>query len=263
MISRSLILLFPFVLPLAAQTAAPHLLSGPPVHVLVQADPPPLGTPPLDTARVIKPMQVFVKEHGFTRPSATGEGWILGVRLKTLEEPDGLLVAEGALRLSRLEGGRLQSEGSKDSDALVVAWKGGALEDALGDELVRRGRELLYGLQVIPSDPETAKVLFKPAPPKPGEKVLVLDISQVKILSLPVQPPYPRKARSERVQGTVVVELNVGTDGKPESAATVEGPGPLLAYSADWAMRWKFVPAEMNGKPFKSRFRLSLNFKLM
>jgi protein TonB len=92
--------------------------------------------------------------------------------------------------------------------------------------------------------------------------VVDFDFSQMKVKFQPPPPVYPPLAKIARIQGTVVVEIIVGTDGIPTSAHAVEGPAQLRPVSEDYAMKWKFEPALLNGQPQTARFKLTMPYRL-
>ena len=95
-----------------------------------------------------------------------------------------------------------------------------------------------------------------------NNRVMDFDFSQMKVKYQPPPPAYPPLAKIARIQGTVVVEIIVGTDGIPTSAHAVEGPPQLRAVAEAYAMGWKFEPAMLNGSPQTARFKLTMPFKL-
>jgi hypothetical protein len=262
MISRLLIPTL-LVLPLCAQVPAP----APAVRILLQADKPPIGTPALDMTAISEKLEAFAKAENLVNPGPDGDGWVLGIGLTPQEEPNGLLVGAGAIRLSRLSGGKIAPDGVKENGALVVARKSGDLCSALGYELVRRCEELLVEARVIPGKSLSPEPLTPTTTPKVGQgdsaQPRRFEFSQIKVRELPPQPPYPAYAKTNRIQGRVVVDLVVGPDGIPISVAALEGPGPLLPYACRWALGWRFDPLTPNGQPEYGRFKLNLNFRLM
>jgi protein TonB len=57
-----------------------------------------------------------------------------------------------------------------------------------------------------------------------------------------VSPVYPPRALSANVQGTVIIEATVGTDGKVTSARVLRSV-PLLDQAAlDAVRQWEFTP---------------------
>lgn len=80
-----------------------------------------------------------------------------------------------------------------------------------------------------------------------------------------VQPDYPERARSEGVEGTVVLRVEIGTDGKPRRVAIVSGVEghPELADSAVKALRqWRFDPATKEGEAVVAEVSVPFRFAL-
>jgi len=69
-------------------------------------------------------------------------------------------------------------------------------------------------------------------------------------------------AKAARVSGSVRVELIIGTDGVPISAKALHGPPLLHTYAQDYAMRWRFKPAIMDGHAVTAKFFIDMNFRV-
>jgi len=93
-------------------------------------------------------------------------------------------------------------------------------------------------------------------------RVIDFDFSQVNIKYQPPAPAYPAMAKMARIQGTVVAEITIGPDGIPASAVAKEGPAQLRQHAVDYAMKWRFEPATLNGQPQYARFKLIMPFRL-
>jgi len=77
-----------------------------------------------------------------------------------------------------------------------------------------------------------------------------------------VEPEYPESARRAGIQGTVVLNIHIGSDGTVESAQLVSGPRELVQASMDAVKHWRFKPHVVNGRPARMQTTLTLNFKL-
>ena len=77
-----------------------------------------------------------------------------------------------------------------------------------------------------------------------------------------VEPLYPRAAREQRVEGTVMVHLQVGTDGRVRSSRELSGPAPLVPAALAAVREWRFIPALLNGQPIDSEKDVSIEFQL-
>jgi len=93
-------------------------------------------------------------------------------------------------------------------------------------------------------------------------KVVDFDMSQIKIKHQPPSPPYPPIAKIARIQGTVVVQITIDTNGVPMKATAIEGPVQLRPTAENYAMQWRFEPATLNGTPQIGRFTLTMPFRL-
>ncbi len=75
------------------------------------------------------------------------------------------------------------------------------------------------------------------------------------------KPDYPDKLKKEGVQGVVVVDFIVGTDGKVVSAKAVESPDPRLSELAEKAiLKGKFNPGLKEGVPVAVKIRQAITF---
>lgn len=75
-------------------------------------------------------------------------------------------------------------------------------------------------------------------------------------------PAYPAAAKAERVQGMVVVQILVGTDGRVETTHVVSGPALLRQAAAEAVSQWSFSPTLLNGQPVKVSGVVTVNFVL-
>lgn len=65
-----------------------------------------------------------------------------------------------------------------------------------------------------------------------------------------------------RVQGSVVLQAVVGTDGNIEDLRVISGPA-ILATAAQQAVRqWRFKPYLQNGQPVETKARITVNFSI-
>lgn len=88
----------------------------------------------------------------------------------------------------------------------------------------------------------------------------------------PMEPPmalntiwvtYPRKARKNRLRGTVVISLVVTPEGQPAEVKLIRSVAKELDESAMRAVkRMRFKPASMNNKPVPAHVTIDVNFLL-
>ena len=77
-----------------------------------------------------------------------------------------------------------------------------------------------------------------------------------------VDPTYPSVARAARIQGVVVIECVVGTDGRVADAKVVQGQ-PLLDGAALKAVQqWRYTPTLYEGVPVPVILTVTVTFRL-
>jgi periplasmic protein TonB len=102
-----------------------------------------------------------------------------------------------------------------------------------------------------PIAPEPAPV----GPTKGGQ------LQQPKLVSS-VAAVYPANARTQRVQGDVVIDALVDASGKVTEVKMISGH-PLLQQAAMDSLRlWRYVPARLNGDPIPVHIKVSVSFRL-
>jgi TonB family protein len=77
-----------------------------------------------------------------------------------------------------------------------------------------------------------------------------------------VEPLYPREAREQRIEGTVMVHLQIGTDGRVRNSRELSGPAPLVPAALAAVREWRFIPALLNGQPVDTEKDVSIEFQL-
>lgn len=97
-------------------------------------------------------------------------------------------------------------------------------------------------------------------PPKPAGTPVRMDPSRPA-----TQPDYPNAARRREMEGTVVLNLLIGPNGRVQDAKILQSSGHDLLDRA--ALRhaqreWRFLPATEGGEPVTKWFRFAVEFKL-
>jgi len=109
----------------------------------------------------------------------------------------------------------------------------------------------------------TSLVASEAARSAPEEaKPVAMDFSKVKVRHQPDPPAYPPEAKAQRIQGTVVVLVVIGADGRVTGAKAISGPPELHACAVDYAQTWTFHPVRVKGKPVPAEFKLTMPFRL-
>jgi TonB family protein len=79
-----------------------------------------------------------------------------------------------------------------------------------------------------------------------------------------VEPEYSEEARQARLEGNVVLNVMVGTDGKVGDLQVLHGLGMGLDEKAVAAVSaWQFDPATKHGEPVSARAHIEVNFRLL
>jgi TonB family protein len=76
-------------------------------------------------------------------------------------------------------------------------------------------------------------------------------------------PEYPKEARKERREGTVVIKLVVGANGLPRDISVDRPLSPDLDKAAmDAVKKWKFAPGTKDGEPVGVWIKVEVSFHL-
>jgi len=75
-------------------------------------------------------------------------------------------------------------------------------------------------------------------------------------------PEYPVLARQARVQGTVVIDAIIDTNGNVVDVKVVSGHPLLIQAALDAVKQWKFVPTYLNDQPVAVELIVNLQFRL-
>jgi len=76
------------------------------------------------------------------------------------------------------------------------------------------------------------------------------------------KPVYPEAAKSQNVEGVVILDVRIGGDGSVEDARIVRSI-PMLDDAALAAVRqWRFEPTLLNGEPVDVLMTVTVNFVL-
>lgn len=77
-----------------------------------------------------------------------------------------------------------------------------------------------------------------------------------------VPPTYPPLARQARIQGGVVLDVVIGTDGSVNSATVVSGHPLLIQSAIDAVKLWKYKPYVHDGRTVEVRTQITVQFAL-
>jgi periplasmic protein TonB len=119
-------------------------------------------------------------------------------------------------------------------------------------------------INIVGTTDFSAVVGEPPAPPPPAPVVPVPVGGRVRppAKAVDVPPIYPPMAIAARVEGTVIIEAVIDTDGRVQSARVLRSI-PLLDAAALTAVgQWSYTPTLLNGVPVPVIMTVTVTFKL-
>jgi TonB family protein len=78
-----------------------------------------------------------------------------------------------------------------------------------------------------------------------------------------VQPIYPREARNNRIQGTVVMVADISKTGDVVDLEIIDGPIELAVSAVNSVRLWKYRPYALNGEPLAVKTTIQVNYSLI
>ena len=82
------------------------------------------------------------------------------------------------------------------------------------------------------------------------------------LLVTKIVPSYPRLAREARVQGEVVLDVDISKEGTIERLRTRTGHPMLIPAAIDAVKQWRYKPYLLNGEPVPVQTQVTVNFSL-
>ena len=109
-----------------------------------------------------------------------------------------------------------------------------------------------------------------PPPPPPADApsaaahkpIIVSPGIAAGLLIAKTSPVYPVDAKAAHVQGTVVLNAVIGTDGTIKELAVVSGPDMLRQAALDAVKQWRYRPYLLNYEPVEVRTTINIIFTL-
>lgn len=113
---------------------------------------------------------------------------------------------------------------------------------------------------IVPPPPKAAPAVATPS--APSAPVAVDDLDEKMIEGTP--PRYPLESRRKKEQGTVMLRLLIGTDGRIEQVSIARSSGfdRLDEAALQAAKSWRWQPMIRNGQPVEVRGVMSIPFVL-
>jgi TonB family protein len=114
----------------------------------------------------------------------------------------------------------------------------------------------------IPSDPEKKSIVQPAAAIEPEQVVQLSPEAAEGILLHRVEPEYPEQARSQKIQGAVVLDVRITASGAVQHVQVLSGDPLLAQASTDAVKQWRYKPHTQNGYPAPMQTQVTLNFRL-
>ena len=77
-----------------------------------------------------------------------------------------------------------------------------------------------------------------------------------------IDPAYPPSASEARVDGTVLLEAVIGTDGRIDDLRVINGHVLLSPAAIDAVRQWTYEPYLVDGEPVPVKTVITVNFVL-
>ena len=129
---------------------------------------------------------------------------------------------------------------------------GAPVEPPSGGMLVTQNGKVIYRL---PPDGQRAATATRKPAKETGE-------GSEKRLIHRVEPEYPPEARAQHIQGSVVLDVQIGGDGAVRNIAVVEGDRSLADAAVQAVRQWRYQPFSVNGQPAEMQTRITIRFTL-
>ena len=134
---------------------------------------------------------------------------------------------------------------------------------AEADALRNRALELKNQRAALDSDGK-AVPMPPPPPPPPSSQSSVPPLEGMKAPTKikDVRPVYPPDALAARIQGVVIVEVALDTEGHVHDARVLRSIPELDDAALTAVRQWEFTPSIVNGKPVPIVMTVTVNFTL-
>ena len=117
---------------------------------------------------------------------------------------------------------------------------------------------------VIGGDPTGTGTTPPPPEPQPTNTTLswTAEMGRPVLLAGPAQPPYPSDAARQRVEGTVIAQCVITTEGRLRDCRILKGHPFLDAAVNTTLAQQRYSPMMYGGRPVSVRYVLTFKFKL-
>lgn len=77
-----------------------------------------------------------------------------------------------------------------------------------------------------------------------------------------VEPDYPEAAKQQHIQGSVLLEAQVGKDGAVQHLTVIRGNSMLATAASDAVLKWRFQPIVQDGRALPFQTQVKVHFVL-
>ena len=105
-------------------------------------------------------------------------------------------------------------------------------------------------------------VLTPPDPPRPPAQVRVADLPVAPRKLVDVRPQYPEIARAARVEGTIIMEAVLDTNGRVTQLHVLRSVPMLDQAALDAVRQWRYAPSLYGGRPVSVLMTITVRFTL-
>jgi protein TonB len=123
-------------------------------------------------------------------------------------------------------------------------------------------------IQPEPLPPDVEFVIGVPEPPPPSGPLLagVGDVTNpVLVPESKIEPEYPELARVARLEGNVILQAIIHSDGTVGDVEVLRTNRPNMGFedsAVEAVKQWRYKPAMQNGRPVEVYFTVFVEFKL-
>ena len=92
--------------------------------------------------------------------------------------------------------------------------------------------------------------------------VRITESAESSLIVKKVDPVYPPLARQARIQGSVILQVEISKSGDVENVQLYRGHPMLATAAIDAVKQWKYKPYLLNGQAVEVETRVTVNFTL-
>ena len=128
------------------------------------------------------------------------------------------------------------------------------------ETLLARDSAIHLDLQHDPHQPVTASLVDAGSGVINAAERVSHSLQRMDAVVRPVEPIYPPLAQQMKMQGSVVLQAQIGQDGSVQSLQVVSGPDILASAALEAVRQWRFKPADEAGQAVPAETRITVNF---